>query len=398
MNKSKKRKEPDWSRRAEYMSHKPDWVDKIPRRLWELGKVFFPIPPKMKGWNYAHHMDENRYEADSEMLNAYFEQGWGYGIACAGDLAVIDVDHDGFLNDVTENLPQTVWQMSGSREGYHLFYRAEGLDTRVNLSVVIDARDHVATHGLDEEYPIERLVGEIKCDPHGYVVGPGSLHPSGNIYGPLKGKEIKQIDPFYILDAVYFFDSSNYSEVKDKIQRDRRGLKESKNYGRSKRDYEDRKSSHEFYKLDADDVLPWLEPNKRISHPVHGSSTDSNFMKNDDRETFTCWRCNFGAGPGCGINAQQLLTLFAIGNNFGKYACEYVRGGWRTDSTLHYHAWKEAVKENLVPIDDPPYTVIKGFLVNKGVIDEDETVPDIHYSAEELKYETFVDLREEVLK
>lgn len=387
MNKSKDREIPDWASEDCISGDKPNWIDGVPHKLWGLGKVFFPIPAREKGWRYPHHIDRFRHEATSEILNAYLEAGWGYGITCANNLAVVDVDYPEILEEIENALPDTLSQVTGSREGKHLFYLCSGLDTRINLHLGGEVSGHLAAEGIESESFIKRHIGEVKCDPHGYVVGPGSTHPSGNKYGPLEGDNIAIIDKEDLSDAVWRFVVKN---------------DDSQNEGRDQypEDYETGESSstHPFYELDADDVLPWLEPNSRIAHPVHGSGTGSNFMKNKDRETFVCWRCQYGIQGGCVVNAQQLLALMEVGRKFGDYACEEVRRRWKRDSTLHYQAWRGAVKRGLVDLERIPYTVLKGYLISIDVMDEEDKLLGRHRASEQLKYEMRAELRDDVLE
>lgn len=339
---SEQEMEPDWSHRASHIPHKPDWVDMIPRELHELGEVFFPIPRMRKGWNYPHHLDEYRYGATDEVLNAYLEAGFGYGIACAGSLAVVDVDDLDYLDVIAEKLPETVWQLSGSREGVHLFYYVEGLGTRINLHAEF----------VGEWFHI----GEVKCDPHGYVVGPGSVHPSGREYGPLKGDSIASISEEQLREAVDEF-------IKPEPE------SEEYRYTEEEREHHQEQNAHNLYELTADDVLPWLEPEQKVAHPVHGSSTGRNFQKNSGGETFTCWRCQYGSGDGCGLNGTQYLAAEQTGRD-----CEDIRRLWHRDSTLHYRAWKKATQESLIGYKQIPYKAVHGFAVENGYIDSDDKI------------------------
>jgi len=363
---------PDWARRAAHQDSRPVWQDKIPETLYELGEVFFPIPPGRKGWDYPHHMQSKRYSADSEVLNGYFAQGWGYGISCAGSIAVVDIDEPDMIPELTSILPETAYQWSGSREGVHLFYFVPGLDKRQNLSIHLRTFDATAAEGYDMRDDQSTHIGEVKCDPHGYVIGPGSLHPSGNHYGPIHGESITEVDKEHFLSMLkpYIYDSSNNSW--DKAGDDWSEFYDDEGYS----DHPD----YDLYSLSADDVLPWLEPNKRIEHPVHGSETGMNFMKNDDRETFTCWRCTYGIGQGCGLNAQQILALMERGTMMGDNCCERVRRNWTSDSRLHYYAWKRALEDGLIAGVPVPYRVAKGYAVHHGVIDEsDELAGDAYH-------------------
>lgn len=398
MNKSEERSTPGWAGKASREPSSPNWQDFIPRPLWELGKVFFPVPRGRKGWNYPHHLDSYRYTADSEILNAYFDQGWGYGVACEGDLIVLDIDDRRYINEIIESLPDTVYQWTGSGDGVHIFYFCEGVTKRVTLkditqecpdcgedTVYEDGKDVCDECGWQREQP---HIGELKADSNGYVVGPGSRHPSGNDYGPLHGERIERIDKSQIANAII-----PYVNTEER----RRDIDNRRRYGPDNYAEYGEQSKHEFYELTADDILPWLEKGKRMSHPIHGSDTGSNFMKNNDGETFVCWRCQVGSGDGCVINANHLLAMQEYPGTMGKYACEEIRRRWSQDPVLHYYSWKRAVKTGLIPLSDPPYTVIKGFLIKTEVIEENDPVPWRHQASEQLKYEMQAELRDDVL-
>lgn len=334
---------PRWAYRANNIPHKPDWIDFIPHELWELGEVFFPIPNRQKGWSYPHHLDEYRYAPDSEKLNAYLETNCNYGIACSGDLAVIDIDEKEYIDTIADRLPDTVYQVTGSRTGVHLFYMCEGLKTRINLRLESDEGDSNFEH-----------IGEVKCDPHGYVVGPGSKHPSGNTYGPLKGESIATITKDELFEALDEFINEPSMQVKEPdIERHKSN--------------NNKNSQYVFYNLKPDDVVSWLEAGKRVPHPAHGSSTGTNFMKQEDAELFMCWRHDYGTGPGCALNPQQLLAVMATGKE-----CDTVRHEWSSNSILHYMAWKEAVERGIISHKRVPYTVAKGYGVQNGHLQQNE--------------------------
>lgn len=359
---TEQQKEPDWASRARHLDHKPEWSGVVPRQLWELGEVFFPIPRGRKGWNYPHHLDGFRYSADDEVLNSYLEAGFGYGIACAGDLAVVDVDELSHLEDITSRLPETMWQFSGSREGVHLFYRVEGLTTRINLHAEF----------LDEWHHI----GEVKCDPHGYVVGPGSVHPSGNEYGPLQGDEIASVSEEFLKDAL---DDFVKPEPEGNQYRDSEEYDGDREVGNG--------DVHNLYELTADDVLPWLDPENKVAHPVHGSTTGRNFQKNSGGDTFTCWRCQYGGGDGCGLNGTQYLAVEETGRD-----CEDIRRLWYKDSSVHYRAWRKAVEEGLIGYREIPYKAAHGYAVEQGMIEgHNELSGDLYHNAiNAMRYEALM--------
>lgn len=359
---------PEWVDRAKHLDYKPEWVDAVPHRLWCLGEVFFPIPNRQKYREYPFHIESYRFSPDDEIFNAYMESGANYGIVCAGDLAVVDIDDDTYLDYITDKLPETIWQKTGSGDGYHLFYLVEGLDNRINLFIHTDTSSHMAAEGIDARVDsaetnlkrgiYKKHIGEVKCDEHGYVVGPGSVHPSGNEYGPLKGEEIERISRERVEHALHPFIYNDYDVEKHHNEN-------AEEY--DKDDYKE--SKHDFYELTADDVLPWLEEEKRISHPVHGSSTGMNFMKNEGGETFTCWRCKYGSGDGCGLSGPQFLAVEETERD-----CEDIRMDWGSDETLEFHAWRRAVRLDLVDVQPPPYPVIQGFAKWRGFVDDVDDV------------------------
>lgn len=366
--------EPDWAWKAKYYEHKPDWVDRIPEELHQLGEVFFPIPKGMKGWGYPHGSQEHRFSWSDEKLNAYLEQGWNYGISCDNSLIVVDIDREKYIPYFRDVLPDTLYQWSGSNSGVHLFYLCEGFNNRKTLR--LNYSNHMLAEGIQNGAG-KYHIGEVKADPNGYVVGPGSLHPSGNKYGPLRGESIREVKKERIMRELKPFIHNRGTSPTEETAIRKRSTKH--------------ETEHPFYDLTADDVLPWLEEGKRIAHPVHGSTSMKeqgvgNFMKNDDGGTFTCWRCQWGKGDGCGINAQQFLAMERLQSELGEHCCEEIRARWSEDSTLHYEAWMNGLDKGVVKLDDPPYTVLKGFLVNEGFVEEDEKLIHIHEAKEMLKY------------
>jgi hypothetical protein len=376
-------KEPDWAHRAQYIDHKPEWVDGIPHLLHQLGEVFFPIPAGRKGYPYPHHLDEYRYCATSETLNAYLECGWGYGVACANNLIVVDIDEKELAEEITDDLPETAYQISGSRTGVHLFYKSSGFNTRQILHYPTekhdcDNSDHSCRTDKDgdcvKEHEWDHL-GEVKADPHGYVVGPGSRHPSGNKYGPLRGDKIAEVDKEDLMERL------------DGYVKPQRGRASSP--GSYDPEQTPEVSGYEFYQLGASDVMGFLSPNNRIDHPVHGSTSEAgNFMLNGDGETFTCWRHNFGGSQGCGINAQQFLAQSEAKqeSNLGYIECDEIRRMWSTDYRLHFLGWRRAVRDGLIQVTSVPYKVILGYAkMNGWDVDEDN-----------LSYKDYWDLRNAV--
>jgi hypothetical protein len=354
----------DWQERAKRLEWKPNPVDVIPEPIRDISEdnpILFPLPPGRKGWSYPHGSEDYRYSGDSEILNAYLESGWGYGISCADTLVVIDIDDLDYINEVTDGLPETMYQETGSKSGFHFFYSVPGLDRRIILK---DGDKHV---------------GELKCDSRGYVVGPGSLHPSGNIYGPLQGAEMAEVKLseflYQLNNALPDSSSVNHESLSREKEKYLEARKESE------------RSMHGLYSLDADDVLPSLTEGERVSNPVHGSTTGTNFMKNEGGRTFTCWRCQYGTGEGCVLAPVQYLAVEEMGA-VSDNVCEEVKRAWNINARLHYLAWKNAVESDMIAPGDPPSRVITGYGMELEIIE----------SGEEVSYEKFNAIRNALLR
>lgn len=369
MIKQKEKYTPDWTLDIENNSFKPNWIDKIPHELWKLGEVFFPIPRRQKGWSYPHHMDEFRYSADSEELNAYLEAGWGYGIACANDLIVVDIDDLEFIDTITKHLPSTIYQVTGSRSGIHFFYYCPGLNTRQTLYRQVSVRDHAYAEGHNIFSDEITHIGEVKADSNGYVVGPESVHPSGNIYGPLKGDEIAEIEKDDLMAVI-----SNFIKTET---RNRDKWYEYENIDL------DKVEIHKLYSITADEVAPWLTPEQHIAHPIHGSTHGKNFMKNADGDTFVCWRCQVGSSQACILNGTHMLAMEKaqeLGElKGGDHCCEWIRNNWHVDSRLHYYAWKKALENGLINSYTIPLRVLKGYCIHNGIIEDGEKLSNEEY-------------------
>lgn len=111
---------------------------------------------------------------------------------------VVDADEPDRLRDLLDALPETVQQVSGSRTSEHHFLLVPGLDEDLPL-VDPDTGDEL---------------GHIKAAEQSYVVGPGSIHPSGNRYGPLQGDTIATVPEDELREVLEPFrpDESNAPE------------------------------------------------------------------------------------------------------------------------------------------------------------------------------------------
>jgi hypothetical protein len=262
--------------------------------LAALGEAFVPIPPGEKGTRRPR-TPENLYGAGDDVLAAYIEAGHNYGVVCRDGLAVVDADEPDALRDLLEALPETTWQVSGSRSSEHHFLRVPGLDEDLPL--------------VDPDSGEE--LGHIKAAEQSYVVGPGSRHPSGNRYGPLEGDTIATLDEADLREAIEPFRPDGVDR-----DRDERPI-----------EHPDRSGGRDDHDLDVHDVLSRTSypEGKRCEHPFHGSETGANFMVDDGADTWRCWRHD-GTG-----NARHLVGIDEDVIDCG----DWKHGGLSTDT------WRE---------------------------------------------------------
>lgn len=282
--------------------HESNSSRRVPEALHDLGEVAFPIPPREKAADRPR-TEEYLYAPDDPVMEAYLEAGHNYGIACRGDLAYLDADEPDALAPVIDALPETAWQVTGSREGEGYF---------------------LCVPGLDEDIPLDdpesgQNIGHIKAAAQSYTVGPGSIHPSGNRYGPLQGTEIATVDEDTLREIVAPF---------------RPGTPDERVRSESTTGHErgaSRSTENDDISFSVYEVLPVgsYPEGERVAHPFHGSDTDANFMVDEGGETWACWR-------NCGNNPRGVTTgnaLHLIGMDQGIIECgDWYPNGLDTDT------------------------------------------------------------------
>lgn len=313
-------------------------------RLAALGEVFIPTEPGEKRVTRPRTPD-TLASADDDVFRAYLDAGHGYAIACQGDVAVLDADDPDALAPLLDRLPDTIWQVTGSREGEHYFLRVPGLASDIPL-------DDPATG---------ENIGHVKGAPQSYVIGPGSKHPSGNRYGPLRGVSVATVSEHRLrelcapyTDAVcagirtatattlrrFDVDDCTLSAVIEPMLRDRGSRPTPTDETDPWTPTDDR------VRLDCHDIVSRAScpEDTRTDHPFHDSETGENFMIDAGAETFRCWR------HGCTGNAAHLLGI-----EQGVIAC----GAW-SGTGLDAQTWREifdAGRAAGYEIPDPEPTV-----------------------------------------
>lgn len=221
---------------------------------------------------------KNQYTADKlESLFPYYP-GCNYGVLYKTDLACLDVDDAGRLNElgVIDRLPETFTVMSGrtSSTGLHVYLRIPAAPAAAKIIL----RDPETGDDLGDI----RLPGS----PF-YNVGPGSIHPaSRRAYTVLHDLPIAATS---WADLAAALDPVSWS------------LKEPQKERIAARQAAKKSSWADAYNLSVFDFLTPENPHKRAGeiegvHPVHGSTTGNNLTVTADGSMWYCRRCGSGGG------------------------------------------------------------------------------------------------------
>ncbi|ESP88373.1 phage/plasmid primase, P4 family, C-terminal domain protein [Candidatus Halobonum tyrrellensis G22] len=266
---------------------------------------------------YGDHTDtDNRYDSPPA-------GNFGVYLTAADQLVVLDVDdYDG--DDLPFDLPDTLIEES-PHGGEHLYYH-----------VPVDADGRMPAAVFDDEIGAKNPVpswGEVQVS-NKYVVAAGSTlddcgkewhdctQPDEGDYTVAEDREIATVSAERLVEVLL-----SDSEIEEPTPDLKPGTREHEN--------------DDVY-LDVHDVLFSAEypEEERTAHPVHGSSTGTNFQVDDGAETWRCWR------HGCTGNALHL-----IGMQHDIIECgEWDNGGLDTET------WREifaAAREDGYDIGDP---------------------------------------------
>lgn len=214
--------------------------------------------PIDKGW------PSNPLRADDPKLQDWLKQGGNYGVVGGYGLTIVDVDVEELKQTVKEKLPATFTVQSPGSKGWHLYYLC-------SLEKPIRLRDKEGENVGD-------IQGEGKM-----VVGPGSVHPNGDIYKVVEDRPLAQVARTQLVEVFKEFvvpdKEIDRVEATAKLER-----KESR------------------IDLAIEQVVPLSGLHRRGNeywgpHPLHGSKTGQNFWVNPSRNCFHCFRHSSGGGP-----------------------------------------------------------------------------------------------------
>lgn len=239
--------------------------------------------PAEKGW----HKTKNYIWNDPELIR-WITTGGNYGILPRGGLTIIDIDSipDAVEIGMLEAFKDTFTVKSGSGNGIHIYIKNSLYSTRISYRL------------KTSETEMGELYGNGASN---FVVGPGSIHPSGGRY------EITRNIP--IMDIV---DDYLYVNLIDKIS-----------LTGTKHQTTQQLETYSVGNITTEmglRVEEFLMPNNlkhmgngeiQGEHPIHGSKTGINLTINPSKNVWHCFRHNTGGD-----------ALLAAGIKYGIIQCE----------------------------------------------------------------------------
>jgi len=211
--------------------------------------------PLEKDW-----VNKNNYRYNDSKLLKHISAGKNYGVVLGyGHLAVIDADSKIIEDLVETKLPETFIVQTGGG-GKHYYFIIPDLKQKIIL--------------YDQQHNHH---GEVQFTGS-QVIGPSCIHPNGKKYEIIKDVPIATIK-YSLLEKT----------LGDYIQKNATAPTHWEGDGG-------------FCHLDITKVVDLSKLKNRGreyqgSHPVHGSTTGSNFCVNPSKGTWHCFRCNSGGGP-----------------------------------------------------------------------------------------------------
>jgi hypothetical protein len=320
-------------------------LETVAERLQDVG-----LSPK----RFIDVVDGEKKSVDHEaQLPTQVSGNWGLYATGSDALVILDIDDYHDLEDKSGHaalgrLPDTFEQRS-PHGGTHRLYAVEPTDDGRLVAAALS--DAFGNPNLKASW------GEVRTDNQ-YVVGAGSqLHgcgkdwcsdcadPDGGHYAVAADREIAELDAEQLIDVL-----SADPELSKETEPDRQNLK-------------DFDTDHATDDADVSvfDVLSRAyDTDNRHEHPVHGSTTGTNFMVDEDGETWRCWRHS------CTGNALHL-----VGMEEGLIDC----GDWQ-GTGLDSETWAEifdAARDRGLDVGDPPDGIEYGSApTEEDDLDEDE--------------------------
>lgn len=226
----------------------------LPEQLCNKNFRFVKIAPGKKKPTEPNWTTENNYRYNEESFKKFMKTAKNYGVVCGyGNLAIVDCDKQEVAQAVQMSLPTTLTVKTGSG-GYHFYFIIDDLKKKI---IIEDENTHY---------------GEVQYTGF-QCVGPGSLHPSGEIYKIETADNIKKItkkELFEVLEPYLKKDKPEFG------------------YNESELDLPIKKLLAKINGL-KEHGDEWQGP-----HPIHGSTNGGNIGINVEKNFWHCFRHNTG--------------------------------------------------------------------------------------------------------
>ncbi len=234
---------------------------KIPKPLKKDKFRFIKVKNKTKRPFENNWQKSKNYKHEDPQLKNHLKKGGNYGVVCGyGKLVVIDCDQKESELAVKKHLPKTLTVKTGSG-GKHYYFICNDLEKPIRLTSGNAQGD----------------IGDVQFTGK-MVVGPGSVHPSGNKYKIVNKNKIAKVKAEDIKGALSPW-------IKKTVRED---SLDSQDYSND-------------LDLNITDFVSTGGFTKRGNeyqgaHPIHGSKTKMNFCVNPSKNTWYCFRHDTGGG------------------------------------------------------------------------------------------------------
>lgn len=228
------------------------------------------------------------YAWDDPQFQDWLSQQEGYGVLAGYDHLIIDADTHELAGRIKDKLPRTFTVHTPGHNGLQFHYRCNNSGKTITL--------------LDKSRPKpDWNIGHVKM-ANGYGLGPGSRHPNGKLYTVADDVPVAEVSEEQVREALATW-MAQQSHTQER--------EESRTHG------DINFSISELTRPITG--LKKLGDRLQGAHPVHGSTTGTNFNVNLRTNEWYCFRCCTGGGP------WQLLAVLE-----GVIDCsESVRGALR---------------------------------------------------------------------
>jgi hypothetical protein len=202
-------------------------------------------------------------------LVQHLKEGGNYGVLAGHEYALIDTDDPELEAEVRGKLPSTFEVSSPGHNGTHFYYSCKTPQESKTISV------------LDKTRPKEEWnIGHVRIG-NGYLIGPGSTHPNGRLYLVKQARPFAEITEQQIREVLAPW-------IAERAAKAEREYAKSQGYG---------ELSFPITAILDLSKLSRTGDTYQGPHPIHGSTTGTNFHVDARANVWYCFRCCAGGGP-----------------------------------------------------------------------------------------------------